>query len=132
MPTAPASPCAVPGCPYMAKARGRCERHLGDQVYEGLRARPWQRFYDTAVWRKLSHRVLEEEKVCRGYPPGKVCGRRTRHADHIVPIQEGGARLDRANVQGLCASCHGSKTQDEAETRARRRLKSHREPRGVG
>ncbi len=34
-------------------------------------------------------------------------------ADHIVPIAWGGARLDRANFQGLCFSCHEKKKYKE-------------------
>jgi 5-methylcytosine-specific restriction protein A len=30
--------------------------------------------------------------------------------DHIIPIDRGGARLNPANLQPLCRSCHRSKT----------------------
>jgi 5-methylcytosine-specific restriction protein A len=30
--------------------------------------------------------------------------------DHIVPIREGGARLDANNLQPLCHTCHSRKT----------------------
>ena len=42
---------------------------------------------------------------------GKICGgKRDAHADHILPISEGGARYDLSNGQCLCAACHGRKT----------------------
>jgi 5-methylcytosine-specific restriction endonuclease McrA len=39
------------------------------------------------------------------------------HADHIVPVSEGGARYDVANGQTLCRSCHGRKTRREQALR---------------
>ena len=44
------------------------------------------------------------------------------HADHIVPVAEGGAEFDPANGQGACVFCHGVKTAEEsARGRQRRR-----------
>ncbi|MHB1524907.1 MAG: HNH endonuclease [Candidatus Dormibacteria bacterium] len=44
----------------------------------------------------------------------------TWHADHIVPLIDGGARtLD--NLQTLCKPCHTAKTKREAKERALRR-----------
>ena len=41
----------------------------------------------------------------------KICsGKRDAHADHILPIAEGGARYDLENGQCLCAACHARKT----------------------
>ena len=45
---------------------------------------------------------------------GKVCaGEREAHADHIIPIADGGERYDVANGQCLCIRCHGRKTRRE-------------------
>ena len=38
--------------------------------------------------------------------------------DHIVPLSKGGALMDRANLQHLCAACHKAKTRQQ---RLRRR-----------
>jgi 5-methylcytosine-specific restriction protein A len=35
------------------------------------------------------------------------------HLDHIIPIEQGGARLDENNVQWLCETCHNEKTANE-------------------
>lgn len=35
------------------------------------------------------------------------------HLDHIVPLEQGGARLDPNNVQWLCEGCHNTKTATE-------------------
>jgi 5-methylcytosine-specific restriction endonuclease McrA len=43
------------------------------------------------------------------------CGRidQANHADHIVPIAQGGERYDVGNGQTLCPRCHGRKTLEE-------------------
>ncbi|MCK4624021.1 MAG: HNH endonuclease [Phycisphaerae bacterium] len=52
--------------------------------------------------------VLARDPICR------ICKRKpTTEADHIVPIREGGARYDLANLQGLCKPCHSRKTATE-------------------
>lgn len=56
--------------------------------------------------------LVRDAWQCRGC--GRVCsGHREAHADHIVPINEGGARYDVANGQTLCVRCHGAKTRQE-------------------
>jgi 5-methylcytosine-specific restriction enzyme A len=37
--------------------------------------------------------------------------------DHVVPLKDGGARFDRANLQPLCVSCHNRKTARETAGR---------------
>lgn len=45
--------------------------------------------------------IRRERPVC------EHCGiRAATEVDHIVPLAEGGARLDRANLQALCHRCH--------------------------
>ncbi len=67
--------------------------------------------YDHA-WRKFREQYAAEVPM--------VCVRcdvaleaRLMHLDHIVPIEQGGARLDKNNVQWLCYRCHNSKTATE-------------------
>ena len=51
---------------------------------------------------------------------GRVCtDRRGAHADHVLPIADGGERYSVANGQCLCAACHGRKTRDEQLSKAR-------------
>ena len=49
----------------------------------------------------------------------RACGRiqANAHADHILPVSEGGLRYDVANGQTLCSSCHGRKTRGEQARR---------------
>ena len=56
-------------------------------------------------WRR---QVLDRDSwTCRH------CGRYGHHADHVVALQHGGAALDVANGQCLCARCHRLKTATE-------------------
>lgn len=51
---------------------------------------------------------------------GRVCGsEREAHADHVVPINQGGDRYDVANGQCLCHVCHSRKTRREQNDAAK-------------
>jgi 5-methylcytosine-specific restriction enzyme A len=65
-----------------------------------------RRWYRTPRWRALRAEVLAEQPTCvacRAAP--------SRHVDHRVPHRGDPVLFwDRANLQGLCESCHGRKT----------------------
>ena len=63
-------------------------------------------FYDSTAWRRFRAQTLRQRPLCQV----DGCGQASRHLDHRVPIRAGGAPLDPANVQALCASCHSRKT----------------------
>ena len=64
--------------------------------------------YNCAAWRKLRLQVLREYPICNN------CKRLTSTvADHITPVRLGGEFWDINNLQGLCASCHNSKSAKE-------------------
>lgn len=76
-------------------------------------------FYLSKAWRDLLDEIIGERgkrcedpqcKTPRG-PWSRIFG------DHIVELQDGGARLDKRNVMLRCPSCHTRKT---AQERARR------------
>ncbi len=57
------------------------------------------------------HRAWAVAVIARDGGRCRVCNRRGRlFADHIVEIEDGGARLDLANGQALCGSHHTAKT----------------------
>jgi len=62
-----------------------------------------QRGYDH-TWQKLRKWKLATDPFC------VVCNESADQVDHIVPIFDGGERLDPANLQSLCISCHSRKT----------------------
>lgn len=70
-------------------------------------------FYQSPEWRSLVARIKRERGAwC------ERCGSSERViADHIVERKDGGADLDPANIELLCAKHHAAKT---AQARARR------------
>lgn len=77
----------------------------------------YQRGYCDAKHRAWRLAVLTRDAwQCRDC--GRVCGsEREAHADHIVPIKQGGDRYDIENGQCLCHSCHSRKTRREQRDR---------------
>lgn len=53
--------------------------------------------------------VLAAEPLCRRCDEMGVVTPASM-VDHITPLNQGGARLDRANLQPLCDPCHAVKT----------------------
>lgn len=60
---------------------------------------------------------------------GPRCTGRAEHADHVVPVAEGGAEYDVANGQGACTPCHDDKTHEEAARGRRRHYDAAKRPR---
>ena len=73
-------------------------------------------FYSSPEWIALRDRVRREAGG-RCQAPGCERVERRMFVDHIVELKDGGAPLDRGNLQLLCASLHVAKT---AAERARR------------
>ena len=80
---------------------------------ESARPSAHERGYCDKAHRAWRAAVLTRDAwACRAC--GRVCsGDREAHADHVVPVSQGGARYDVANGQCLCRSCHGRKTRAE-------------------
>ena len=70
---------------------------------------------------RLNRRALDRwaraVKVRAGYRC-EGCGRAGRlEADHVIPLERGGAAYDLANGQALCVACHISKNRRESRQR---------------
>ena len=118
MPTSPPLPCAHPGCPVLVRF-GRCDEHRLQRqaTFNSARGTAAERGYD-AEWRAF----VQSYRAGSGLDPVSpdfarqliarnrcaACWREGRRTvsrlefDHIVPLSEGGGRLDQANVQTLC------------------------------
>lgn len=97
--------CPHPGCPELVRPPNRyCEAHAR-QYKKKYDPRPSsaERGYD-ADWRAFRARFLAE------YPYCARCGRPATQVHHIVPLSAGGERLDWANCESLCHSCHSRHT----------------------
>ena len=107
MPYAPPSACLRPGCPGRATRGGYCDAHRprSRSVEDAAQNSRW---YDRR-WQRLRRQFLAEFPLCAHCDhAGHV--REANVVDHIVPLRNGGARLDRANLQPLCTRHHAIKT----------------------
>mgnify|MGYP002853116460 CR=1 FL=1 len=65
-------------------------------------------FYSSMPWRKLREYVKRRNPLCAECLRNGIVTQGTL-VDHIVPIEEGGAKMDLSNLQVLCAACHNKK-----------------------
>jgi 5-methylcytosine-specific restriction enzyme A len=74
--------------------------------------------YSSPEWRTLIAAIIKRRlRRCEkcGITGTKIYG------DHRLELADGGAPLDEANIQLLCAACHGRKTVDERNKRMAKR-----------
>jgi 5-methylcytosine-specific restriction protein A len=76
-----------------------------------MRGSAAKRGYDR-TWQKLRAWFLASNPICVHCQQAGILTAAV-HVDHIQPINQGGARLDQANLQALCAGCHSRKTMRE-------------------
>lgn len=113
-PFVPVRPCTKPGCGVLVRKTDptapRCAQHAytprPDRAPD-TRASAGKRGYD-ADWRRLRAWYLARNPVCE--IRRKCTGAAATEVDHIVPLDEGGERLDEGNLQAACHPCHVSKT----------------------
>lgn len=97
--------CSTPRCPHPATYRGRCPDHARTNNQATHRNR---RIYNSKRWAILRRAILNEQPICAGCDNALATD-----ADHITPIHQGGDPWAPANLQALCATCHGRKTKQE-------------------
>jgi len=109
MPIKPLKACLHPFCPNLT-ADGKCTEHTTHESrqYERGRSSRSKRGYDR-TWQKMRGMQLRREPFCQA----DGCFEQAEEVDHIVPLNRGGKRLDSANLQSLCKSCHSRKTANE-------------------
>lgn len=117
MPRKPKKPCKAPGCRNLTE-KTYCEEHdkIRLKSYKDYnrykRDKDSEAFYNSSPWRKLSKEYRINHPLCELclsigiYTPAQM-------VDHIVPIRQGGARLDESNLQSLCYRCHEAKSKKE-------------------
>lgn len=80
-------------------------------------------FYLSVRWRRFRNWYIGKHPLCaRCWLAG--CPVTATVVDHVVELKDGGAALDEANVQSLCASCHNKKTAEERAKRAKNHRKA--------
>ncbi len=65
------------------------------------------KFYHSREWKRV--RGLQLSK----YPLCVECNRPAKIVDHIVEIEDGGAKLSLSNLQSMCTPCHNTKTTEQ-------------------
>lgn len=82
-----------------------------------------------AFWRELRAQVMARDPICK-----RCHAKPSKHADHKLAKRDGG-RDELANLEGLCHSCHSSKTAREdggfGNPRRRGEQGTRRDGRGV-
>jgi 5-methylcytosine-specific restriction endonuclease McrA len=100
----PVRMCSVAGCGNTVK-RGRCPEHSAEQ--RKASRSPNKSFYDTLAWRMSRREQLFREPLCEyKLDDGTTCGVVADSVHHITPIEDGGARRDKANLMSVCRSHH--------------------------
>jgi 5-methylcytosine-specific restriction endonuclease McrA len=94
-------------CPEDAEYRGRCRIHARKLDRQFKKRSPRSRkVYSSRKWRGMRMQVLREQPWCAA----DGCNSLALEVDHIVPIEEGGAPFERANLVAYCKKHHSSKT----------------------
>jgi 5-methylcytosine-specific restriction endonuclease McrA len=69
-------------------------------------------------WQAIRPSILERDGyVCQ--IAGPKCKRKATQVDHIVPLAEGGARLDPHNLRAACSACNAGRGNTRAAELAR-------------
>ena len=120
MPRSAPTPCRYPGCAAVLATPGFCPQHQASTHHDYGRARRGfdaeVGFYQSKDWRVLRAAVLRDGPLCVACQAKGLLVAATV-VDHVVPLKDGGARFDRANLQPLCVSCHNRKTARETAGR---------------
>jgi hypothetical protein len=77
------------------------------------------RNYADTAWKRTRLQILQRDGY-RCQIRGPKCKIKATEVDHIVNVDDGGARLDPANLRAACKSCNVSKRNTEVAARARR------------
>jgi 5-methylcytosine-specific restriction protein A len=116
------SPCAEHGCPTLVHKGSRCEAHAKrdySHVQETEYRLKARKFYCSRPWTLLSKAYRRRHPLCQ-HCTAKGITKVADVSDHIVEISDDWSRrLDATNLQSLCNSCHGTKTNTEKQRRLR-------------
>lgn len=89
----------------------KCEASRQKQYDTTSRNQESKTFYQSKEWQAVRLIVLQSNPFC------VMCDKPATVVDHIIEIEDGGARLDLKNLQGLCAYHHANKTALERNKR---------------
>lgn len=114
-PFAPRRMCATPGCAArIPLGQTRCAPHAQarQRAYDaGRRSDPFRAFYWSAEWRRVRAAYLADHPRCQ--EPG--CVEFSTEVDHQLPLKEGGAPFDTANLNHYCKRHSSAKSARRGE-----------------
>lgn len=92
-----------------------CDAHQADfkppqKRYDEYRGSPSKRGYD-ATWRKFRNWFLALHPLCEICKESKKITP-AEEVHHVIPLAEGGERLNPDNCQALCKVCHSKITSE--------------------
>lgn len=118
-PTSAPTRCTVPGCGRIAIDRGRCLDPDHQRKPWAGRASSQERYgLSGSKQQQLHQRILKRDEyvcyICHGLGADNV--------DHVIPIEQGGARTAESNLAAIHEDpCHKDKTKAEAAVRRAKR-----------
>ena len=119
--------CAHAGCLAVTKGGTYCEAHIEDvnkakRAYNRGRGSAASQGYDHK-WNAMRDWYIARHPLCEDCEAhGKVTPAVLVH--HVVPLKDGGERLDPDNLRALCTDCH------EAIHGPERWARRHEDPQG--
>src|SRR6266568_8980872 len=106
-------PCAHPGCPLLRTGPRYCNDHADAvKLYDRERNRsPFRKLYQSRRWAVTRHTVLAHDPLCQKCfrAPATECDHVER-ASSIIRNFGPNEFFNPARCQGLCHTCHSSKT----------------------
>jgi 5-methylcytosine-specific restriction endonuclease McrA len=99
-------PCAIGSCPEpAAPGKSQCVKHAAEQRKQNRTVN--NSFYASKPWRLSRRAYLFKHPLCEFVlPNGETCGEIADSVHHRVPIEDGGARRDEANMMAVCRPHH--------------------------
>lgn len=92
------------GCPT-------CKKYSTKKYDKDYRNQENDKFYHSRKWKRVRGLQLYKHPLCF------MCQNPATIADHIVEIEDGGAKLSLSNLQSFCTSCHNTKTAEQKKLR---------------
>lgn len=111
--------CAVRACPNLIDVGKYCDTHRQYQTHDSRRKNDTARHKHehTRRWQKLRLMYLRANPLCVDCKKkDKIVPATEVH--HILPVSDGGTDSEE-NLQGLCKSCHSTKTRQDSTQRGR-------------
>lgn len=103
-------PCTTPACAELVTGRNqKCDtcRARQQASTRTRRTPPRTAGYDRQ-WEQVRRTYLADHPACELHGPH--CTTTATIVDHIVPLTQGGDRLNPTNLQAVCRPCHQHKT----------------------